>query len=452
MPGRTRVRDCSYPGADFRFGLAPAIAALVLLAGEARAEPRYWALFRDGTVATGERFTDGDGWQPTSKLAGRPLFGGPKEVCLLRDTSLRPTATGPHVAMANGDVVPGRVEEFLPGDSRAGLPPRLRIAPSGVLASTMTGGVTVRADRVLRIVANAGDAASTPAGTIVLADGRTLEASALQWTAEGVRLLTDVGVATAAFDELLDVHVPKVDVIAAVLEDAQPIADAGTTVRLEAVDGAVVTSGVLEMSLVPPPPGPRREIPAETASAQRLLHARPRWAMHSVVVPAEAVVTSSRRPAGQVPLSVLPATVLKRQGLHQWPWRRNRNVQGDPLRSGGLAVDLGVGMHSHCELAFTLPPGAKWFDSLIGLDAAAGRGGCATVRVYRDAVAGEPLFDRTFLRGSDPLIRTGMLDVAGAKRLILVAEPAHHGRPEGADPLDIRDHVDWLLPVVGVGE
>ena len=69
--------------------------------------------------------------------------------------------------------------------------------------------------------------------------------------------------------------------------------------------------------------------------------------------------------------------------------------------------------------------------------------------VYANQPSGQPLFRGDLLIGSDKLQDTGVLklDAAGAGRqLVLVAHPAHADRPPGADPLDIRDVVDWLEP------
>lgn len=44
------------------------------------------------------------------------------------------------------------------------------------------------------------------------------------------------------------------------------------------------------------------------------------------------------------------------------------------------------------------------------------------------------------------------LDVRGAKALVLVVDEAHENRPSGADPWDIRDHVDWLWPMLTMEE
>jgi hypothetical protein len=41
-----------------------------------------------------------------------------------------------------------------------------------------------------------------------------------------------------------------------------------------------------------------------------------------------------------------------------------------------------------------------------------------------------------------------IVDVTGIKKLLLVTEFAHEGRPKGADPFDIRDAVVWLSPLV----
>jgi len=70
--------------------------------------------------------------------------------------------------------------------------------------------------------------------------------------------------------------------------------------------------------------------------------------------------------------------------------------------------------------------------------------------VYRKQVGGQPLFASGFLVGSHEPVRVGPLDVRDAQRLTLVTEFGHKDRPSGTDPLDIRDHVDWLMPWVSV--
>ena len=183
------------------------------------------------------------------------------------------------------------------------------------------------------------------------------------------------------------------------------------------------------------------------------LHVQPSWALSPLLVPIETICCQSFRTRNEMPLSLLPAEVLKQQsGIHNWSWCRNRNVRGEVLRSGRIAADLGVGTHSYCEIAFDLPAGAKQFTTLVGLDAGMGEKACAAGKIYRDRVSGKPLWAGDALRGDDEPVRVGPLDVAKAKRLVLVTDSAQQKRIEGAYPFDIGDHVNWLLPMLAIEE
>ena len=46
----------------------------------------------------------------------------------------------------------------------------------------------------------------------------------------------------------------------------------------------------------------------------------------------------------------------------------------------------------------------------------------------------------------------GPLPLTGAKRLVLVTDFGHDDRPADAYPLDIGDHVNWLMPLVTIDE
>src|SRR4030095_4707303 len=61
---------------------------------------------------------------------------------------------------------------------------------------------------------------------------------------------------------------------------------------------------------------------------------------------------------------------------------------------------------------------------------------------------GTVLWDSGVIQGRDGLRATGAIDVAGLPRGVLVTEFADQDRPAGADPLDIRDQVVWLAPLV----
>lgn len=430
-----------------------AVLTVAVAAPVARAEDRYWALFQDGSRVTADEFTDEDSQSFERTLGNRRLFDPDNPVRVLRNNTLSPSPPGAHVLIANGDVVPGKVLRFLPPVEELGLPARLLLSPRSALRTTDPSGLAVRADRVVRIVSEQAATGRRDPGTLVFAGGRTAKATAVRWTQDGVKALTADGIVDVRFDELVDLDVPKVDLLAAVLDDGlyPPLDGESLIGRLETVDGAVLTyrrSLTRVADETPTRPSRRRDTPRP----KRLLHLQPSWALSPILVPTDVIYQRTYRAADEIPLSLLPATpVGERHGIHYWPWRRNRNVRGGPLQSGQLAVGLGVGTHSHSEIAFELPPGATQFTAMVGLDDVVGDGGCARAKVFRDRVAGTPLFDSGLLRGHDDPARVGPLNVANAKRLVLVNEFAHQDRPPGADPFDIRDHVDWLLPMITVG-
>src|SRR5262249_55083718 len=102
------------------------------------------------------------------------------------------------------------------------------------------------------------------------------------------------------------------------------------------------------------------------------------------------------------------------------------------------------------ELEFPLPACVKSFQTRVGLDRAAGEGGCARGLVYLDTAKGKPLFESRLLVGSRDAVDTGRLNIQPTSisppRLVLVGDSAALDRPTGSDPLDIRDVFDWLEP------
>ncbi len=156
----------------------------------------------------------------------------------------------------------------------------------------------------------------------------------------------------------------------------------------------------------------------------------------------------------EVPLSQIePTKVVERSSIGGgWQCQTDRNVQGNPLRNGGKTYGWGLGVQAFAELQFDLPATVKQFQARVGLDEAAGRGGCAKALVYINAIAGEPAVRTNHIIGSSESVVVGPIALAGPaagqKSLLLVADPAHADRPPGSDPLDIRDLVDWLEPVL----
>ena len=434
--------------------------ALAATAAVVADEPaRYWALLRDDTQVSAAEFQNGRWWDDGATLGGRRLFDRANPVRMLCDLRLGSVQPDNYILLANGDVLPGRALQFLPAAPEEGLPPRLLVALDYPLHTTDPAGMTVRADRVARIVAAPTETPAREPGTLVFADGRKLPVTAVRWTERGIKALGESGVIAAQFDELADLHLPKVDAAAALDDDRfyPPLDPQGLVGRLEAADGAVLTyrRELSRVALALAKGKPKSRVVPRKGWSEPIeyLHVQPSWALSPLLVPVETICRQSFRARNELPLSLLPAEVLKQQsGIHDWSWRRNRNVRGDVLRSGRVAADLGVGTHSACEIAFDLPPGAKEFTALVGLDAGVGEKACAAAKIFRDKAGGKVLWAGDALRGDDEPVRVGPLDVSKVKRLVLVTDSAQQKRSADAYPFDIGDHVNWLLPMLTLEE
>jgi hypothetical protein len=65
----------------------------------------------------------------------------------------------------------------------------------------------------------------------------------------------------------------------------------------------------------------------------------------------------------------------------EWPYTRNRNVDGEPLVAGGKRYLKGIGMHSASRLTYPLDGKYKRFDASVAIDDSAERRGSVTFAV-----------------------------------------------------------------------
>jgi hypothetical protein len=432
--------------------LIVAVATIAVRPSVSRAEGRYWALFRDGTCQTGD-LCNSEAWDEEARLGARWLFDPANPVRVLCDKTRRPVTAESRILLASGDTVPGRVCGFLPAHPEQNLPDRLVVQLAQLWHSSGDEEFCVRADRVVRIVSGGAAGPEPPPGTVVARDAKKFVTTSTRWSADGLHGLTDGGVFHVAFDELVDFRVARCDALAAARDDAvyPPLGSDRPIVRLQTVDGGVVSFRRAMARDTVLYPTRRRHVGKGAAGPIRYLIVSPAWATGPLLVPIDRICRWDYRRGEEVPLPALPATVLReKRGFHFQPWRRNCTVQGGALRCGELWATWGVGTHSHSEIAFALPSGAHEFTGWVGIDAAMLDGGCARAKIYRDQVAGEPLFQSGLLTGGQPPTPIAPLDLTGTRQLILVTEFAHDDRPAGADPLDIRDNVNWLMPTVRV--
>jgi hypothetical protein len=135
-----------------------------------------------------------------------------------------------------------------------------------------------------------------------------------------------------------------------------------------------------------------------------------------------------------------PVNVLTEGRLHRpSPYRPDANVANGTMRLGGQEYRKGLGVHSRCELVYSLAGEFESFVATIGLDDAVRPRGSVVFRVLgmprADSEAPSTvLFDSGPQTGADP--PQGILvDVRGVERLTLLVD-------YGAG-LDLSDHADW---------
>jgi hypothetical protein len=179
-------------------------------------------------------------------------------------------------------------------------------------------------------------------------------------------------------------------------------------------------------------------------------YVQPAWADQPIAVLEQEIAAVGYRSADEAPLSLLPAeTLVNRRLIGQAePWLANQSRGGGPLSGSGLEADIGIAAHSESAIAFELPAAARSLQLAVSLDRDVGQRGCVRCQVRADHDRGEILWDSGVFQGCDGLRNTGPINVAGVSRIVLVTQAAHEDRPPGADPLDIRDDVVWLAPLV----
>jgi len=426
-----------------------AIAAL-LLCQQLPAADRYEAWLADGKKVTSNFLAAWPTPGSSSRFENQELLDAKNPVRLIRDRAMAASLQAPYVVLANGDIISGSPVSLEPTLGRITAVPRVKLQLEPPLMPVVGTGLAVRTDRIVRIVGSAEAArAEPPPGTVVLADGRRLVARSLRWRELGLAILTSEGIVEAAYGELADVVFLNVDRTTAVLDDnlwAGASRDRGglPIARFQMAGGAVITTSRV-----------RREI--EQSRRRRLTttvnyYVQPAWADQPMALPETQIVACGFRRPDEVPLSLLTATTLANERLigKAQPWLANRSPSGGLFTAGGRESDLGISAHAKSAIAFDLPASARTLQMAVAMDKSVGRGGCVKCQVLAGGEQGEVLWNAGIFTGSYGCIESPALDVAGQTRVVLVADYAHEGRPEGADPLDIRDEVVWLAPTVTV--
>jgi hypothetical protein len=120
----------------------------------------------------------------------------------------------------------------------------------------------------------------------------------------------------------------------------------------------------------------------------------------------------------------------------EWLYKRDRNVEGNPLMAGGKRYLKGIGMHSASRLTYRLGGIYRRFDAAAAIDDSADGRGSVTFGVFvlRNG-QWEEAYTSQIVRGGDAPVPVSV-DVGGAGGLTLTVDYADRG--------DELDRANWL--------
>ncbi len=168
---------------------------------------------------------------------------------------------------------------------------------------------------------------------------------------------------------------------------------------------------------------PLRMVPTTTGLG---LYAAPSIDMTAVLMPMRLRTEGGRR----VYLNDLDPDLKEETGAFGvvWPFQRGKNLDGSPLRLGGVRYEHGLSIHSQARLGWNLNGAYTRFRTSVGIaDLVADQGDCAASLLVDDKV----VWSRDSVRGGErPQLID--LDLTGAKRLEI--------RVDYGARFDIADH------------
>lgn len=418
---------------------------------------RYVALWSDGNRSEGSRLSGWHAANGTPQLDGRSLLDEGTPFRWLRDRSIR-TGERPaaFVELSNGDRLPGTTVSYQNGnpDSYEPLAPHFVVEPSVAFYPPKSSPadsprVRVVAKFVRRIVWQARALDRYEPGTLFYRDGRTVAFRAARFGDGFVDLLLSDGPRKSSFREIAEIHLPRADDWEQYVAELATlsIGDRSRLLQVETSGGLIATGSLDRFDAA------ARGKPDD---ADQWVHAlQPAWSLDLLWISCGEIWIRRLLAPHEVPLSRIYPTASRNQSLLSggaWNWQANRNVHGAPLAGGEHEFGWGFGVQATSELHFPLPPYVASFRSQVGLDRAASTGGCVRARIYVNSTGSNPLFESGYLVGSNARNDTGAIGLTGPsggqRELILQIDAAHQGRPQGADPLDIRDIADWFDPLL----
>ncbi|HEX3999366.1 MAG TPA: NPCBM/NEW2 domain-containing protein [Pirellulales bacterium] len=431
------------------------MAAVAFVLGSAAsrsvaAEALYTAVMSNGERISGGHLSNwGNSDQP--KINGRPLHDQANPIrWLRRETADQPALPTAYLEMVGGDVMPGRVigmgatstvQEGELGSFLSVEPTTPVNRPDG----PPRGTVRILTRWLRRIVWQRRSHDQYEPSTLFFKDGRQLAFRSIRFRDDALSVLTDNGRREVPMADVAELHMPRIDWWNAYFEQLALLTPYCKLrlLRLESLDGLRATVSPDRVEVVPWGDANNQDFWYQAV--------QPAWSMDALFLRHARILMRQYFGPHEVPLSMIEPSQIRLRSAMAVGWRPlvDRNVQGGPLISGDKEFGWGLGTQAYTEMDFPLPSCAVSFHSTVGLDRVVGSGGCARAIVYAQKAEGQPLYRSDHLIGSQKLADTGLLPLNGNvpnAQLVIVSHPDSADRPAGADPLDIRDVVDWLEP------
>jgi S1-C subfamily serine protease len=351
------------------------------------------------------------------------------------------------VELISGDRLPGLVVGFRRDADSTGdaTRPYFQVRPSvevDLAGSPQRETVRVVERFVRRVMWQPRESGGTDykPGVAFFRNGKSVRFRGVRFGDDYAQLLVDGRTQRATFEVLAEIHLPSQNPWEAYYDELSVLNPNSESrlFRAETSTGLVATTS-------------NSRLAAGGSNIDDAWYAlAPAWCLDTLWISQRSIGIRQMFAPHQVPLSrFLPSqvTALGRVAT----WRVNRNAYGGPLVSGGLDHGWGFGVHSVSRLHLPLPTIARSFRVGVGLDAQVGIGGCARARIRIDEKDSQPLYESPLILGTqDSFFDCGSILLPAAddspRTLILEIDPVHKGRPEGADPFNIRDVINWVEP------
>ncbi|MGE3777993.1 MAG: hypothetical protein AB7F89_12460, partial [Pirellulaceae bacterium] len=421
--------------------------------------PRYAARFASGRYLEGEPLSNWHSRELQPQLAGQPLFDAADPLRWLMDRSLPPpVAPAAYLEMAGGDRLPGRVIGYRPGGPTpfAWQPAHFLVECHATLGTNLDHTRLVRhidARFVQRIVWQNVSGGSAEPHTVWLAGGSRLNFRSIRFSDAGLTLLLDRGIRRVAWSDAAELHLAPLAPWPLVQEELAELAADGQSrlLQVETRDGLIATTSLARS--YPRAIGDERDV-------GRWMHGiQPAWSLDVLWVRQSDVWMRRSWLPTELPLSRLTPVVRPRpveRGAELFPPQVNRRAGGGLLRTARHEVGWGWGVHAFSDLAFPVPPLARRLATQFALDASMGRGGCVAPCVLSEPLGQPPLFQGPVVTGADHVLDVGPLDLTSlalaSAPVVLQVDPVELDLPPGADPGDVRDHANWIEPIIELDE